>query len=257
MNGLNAKRKKSIAPDFKKSSIALALGMAVLWDAQSAMINVGLGCSLNDAIISANSNTASGGCIAGDLAGTDEIILPASTVFSVSTPAAVYQTSLGISALPIISSDISIQGNGSTIQRTSADPFRVIYVDVNGVLALTSITITGGNASGAGPSYNFNYGGGIRNLGSLTLDSSTVSGSTALRRGGGIHNRGSLTINNSEISTNTALGQGGGGVSNGNGGSLLIQNSSVSMNTAGIGGGIEGYFGQTISIINSSITLNL
>ncbi len=70
-----------------------------------------------------------------------------------------------------------------------------------------------------------NGGGGIENLGMLTLADSTVSGNSAtgtangFGRGGGIENfSGTLTVTNSTISGNTAaaggLGSAGGGIDN-------------------------------------------
>src|SRR5690606_23826626 len=54
-------------------------------------------------------------------------------------------------------------------------------------------------------------GGGIYNLGALTMINSTLSSNTA-DYGGGIYNEGSLTIYNSTFSKNSASNYGGGGI---------------------------------------------
>lgn len=76
-------------------------------------------------------------------------------------------------------------------------------------------------------------GGGIYNLGDLTLTNCTLFGNTALQ-GGGIFNTGKLTINNSTISTSWA--QDGGGVFNL--GDLYVWKSTFTSNAAFFGGGI-------------------
>ncbi len=82
--------------------------------------------------------------------------------------------------------------------------------------ALTNLTITGGAAGGL-PSF---AGGGIENGGTLTLDSSTVSGNTAAV-GAGINNTngGTVTLNFSTVSGNGNFLDtvAGGGIQNANG----------------------------------------
>lgn len=96
------------------------------------------------------------------------------------------------------------------------------------------MTITGG--------YH-NLGGGIENLGSLTLRDSIVTGNTAasglFRYGGGIYSDGSLTVVDSVISGNTAA-KGGGIYAYGTYGTT-IQDSVVADNVSYfLGGGICG-----------------
>jgi hypothetical protein len=49
-------------------------------------------------------------------------------------------------------------------------------------------------------------GGGIYNVGNLTLNTSQITGNAAYYTGGGIYNRGILTVNNSTIRNNTTTG---------------------------------------------------
>ena len=88
-------------------------------------------------------------------------------------------------------------------------------------------------------------GGGIMNFGTLTLDSSVVTGNTALYGGGGISNNDAsfdgsrlLVLNNSIISNNSAshFGSSGGGIRNGYNSTVILNNSTVSGNTVALGG---------------------
>jgi uncharacterized protein (DUF2141 family) len=106
-------------------------------------------------------------------------------------------------------------------------------------------------------------GGGIFNVGNLTLINSTVSGNTALGDGGGIESSSgtpsNLTLINDTITGNTS------GASNGNGGGgiraqggLTMVNCTVAGNTAvDSGGGLSWNGGPTtVSIANSIIAGN-
>jgi hypothetical protein len=83
-----------------------------------------------------------------------------------------------------------------------------------------------------------NYGGGIYNIGTLTVTHSTLSGNSA-PRGGGIWNTGTLTVSDSTVSGNSAGDDGGGIYSAGFGGSLI--NCTIANNHATFdGGGLAG-----------------
>ena len=114
----------------------------------------------------------------------------------------------GFNGLPPITSELTINGNGSTIQRNAASEFRIIHVGSSGDLTLNDGTVRGG-ASGA------RNGGGIFNGGTLTVTNSTISANSTSndsgdRGGGGIFNTGALLITNSIVSGNTATRFGGG-----------------------------------------------
>lgn len=79
-------------------------------------------------------------------------------------------------------------------------------------------------------------GGGIYNLGTLTVDSCSISDNAA-SYGGGIYNKGDLTISDSIISSNTVKDCGG-GIYNHKGSTTTIRDSTTSHNYAGWGGGI-------------------
>src|SRR5580765_611987 len=83
----------------------------------------------------------------------------------------------GENGLPVVTSRISVNGNGATIDGTGV--VRVLEVDgPSGSLTLNAVTITGGSAD---------IGGGIANLnGAVMLNRSQVTGNTATQAGGGI-----------------------------------------------------------------------
>lgn len=105
--------------------------------------------------------------------------------------------------------DVTLSGpaSGLTIRARSAfepgdpgDPYtyrsRVLFVAAGVDATVENLTLTGGD-------FIFT-GGGIRNLGTLTLNGVTVTGNHAWYTGGGISNAGTLVVNDSVISDNTA-----------------------------------------------------
>ncbi len=104
---------------------------------------------------------------------------------------------------------------------------RVFSVAAGRSAVLAAVTISGGAAV---------EGGGVYNLGSLTIRNATVSGNAAtLYDGGGILNYGALLLADSRVAGNSAEG-GGGGISNL--GTLTIADSAIGGNSASRGGGI-------------------
>jgi len=165
----------------------------------------------------------------------------------------------GANGLPAVLSPITIIGHDATITGSPAStttPFRIFEVDSGGNLTLDEdVTITGGNSTA---------GGGILNLGTVTLDNSDVTGNTATTLGGGgIASLGTLVLNASQVSDNTAptpppspgVSEGlGGGILSG-GGSVSLNYSQVTGNTAAGGGG--GIVSATMGMSRATSTLTL
>ena len=150
-------------------------------------------CTLGEAIQAANTNTAVDACPAGS--GADTIVLPAGT----------YTLSVidnGENGLPLVSSDITIQGDKSastTIERSPAAPnFR--FFRVNGALTLNDLTIRGGRGSS----------GGAIAYGDLEINNSIFEDNVAASTGGVIYSNGliDVTIRGSTFRNNSASGSG-------------------------------------------------
>jgi hypothetical protein len=140
------------------------------------------------------------------------------------------------SSLP---SGIAIDGNAAT---------RVFQVASTNTVVLDSLTITNGNAS--------DFGGGIYNLGTLTVNRCRlVSNSASLYYGGGIYTySGTLTVNQSTLTGNYAESYGG-GIYNANGPGV-VNNCTVAGNSAGYSGGGFANSGGPLTVNQSTLTGN-
>lgn len=152
--------------------------------------------------------------------------------------------------LPLVTEDLTINGPGIFAITVSGNHASRVSVVNTGVTAVISgLTLTDGQISG--------NGGGIFNLGNLTLNNVAVSGCVSGLGGGGIFNNGTMTITNSTLSDNHANDNnaGGGGIlSNG---PLAITSSTLSGNSAARGGGIyTNNGGASLSITNSTLSGN-
>jgi hypothetical protein len=225
--------------------------------------------TLRDAINAAN-NTG----------GSNVIDLVANTTYNVSCTN-VDNFSDGPNALPAISSDITIEGNGAILNRTdtgtaTTDALRFFYVAGGlsglpaGTLTLNNLTLQNGLASGAGASAQ---GGAIYSQGTLTLDTATVqnnmaqgvggvvgfvagSGGGGAASGGGVYVAGgSATLSHDILSGNTA--QGGSG---GNGETGFFVGGGTFYNAAGSGGtgsgGVLGVTGGLVTLSNDTLSGN-
>ncbi len=224
-------------------SAVAVIAAAFLWTspAHAGTITVnGTTCTLANAITTANTGANTGGCTGGS-SGADTLNIT---------------TDITLTAeLPQITTDITIEGNGHTIQRDGgASNFRILHVSgSSGNLTLKKATISGGYIWSA---VN-NYGGGIFvDLGSATIINSTISGNVTTGFGGGIFSNNSLTVQNSAI-TGNETGSYGGGIFT-KSGSLTVENSTISGNSSPMGGGGGIYTGNSsaISITNSTISGN-
>jgi polymorphic membrane protein len=205
-------------------------------------INDGDGkCSLIEAIVNANDHASTHeDCAGGDL-GANTIVLPKKMTHVLTQPFTSYDNATG---LPVIISDVTIQGKKSSIDGSSF--LRIFVVDREGNLTLNNVNLTGGNAA---------IGGAILNEGSLILLNSIISGNQASIHGGALYNEGAVTINKSTIANNS-VNYLGGGIFNQRG-SITIINSSISGNTTrNFGGGLFNHSAYRLRIFNSTIAGN-
>lgn len=256
--------------------LALSLPLAYCPQAQAADIVVDTSsdgpflpvgaCTLRDAVLAANSDSASGDCPAGD--GADRILFDGVTAVTLR------------SALATISETLTFDGEGTlvTIRRDpgDSDVFRILDASSSADLTLRWIAVENGmldtpaeddgagiwaggalvledsRVSGNTSSVADSIGGGIR-AGDVHLSHSEVSGNTADKRGGGIYAE-TITLVNSVIDGNTLTGDSGlgGGLYSETG--VDATRSTLSNNTAAEGGG--GAYAQTVTLVDSLVDGN-
>src|SRR5262245_7156001 len=116
LRALPRRVRRALQRQWCSSLAALALWLALVQSpGLAATIPVEGACTLVDAITAANTDTATGGCVAGSEA--DTITLPTN---STQTLTAVNNNTYGPTGLPVVSSTITIEGQGSTIARESS-----------------------------------------------------------------------------------------------------------------------------------------
>jgi hypothetical protein len=191
---------------------------------------------------------------------------------------AVNNTTNGANGLPVIGANkgvnLTILGNGDTIERSSAAAFRLFDVAAGSALTLQNVTLQDGLAQGSGSAAD---GGAIYNQGTLTLTGVTVQSNTAQgsngvngvvtskptrnqslngqagadAAGGGIWSSGSVTLQGgTTLQGNQACGGNGGAAGNvgstyGNGGA----------GGGGFGGGLY-EAGGSVSASNTTLSGN-
>lgn len=189
-------------------------------------------CTLREAITAANANIGGFDFISFDPSLTGQTI----TLTSGQLPITDVSGRLDIVGLG--ANQLTVSGNNAS---------RVYNVNGGSAALIANLSITNGNTD---------FGGGIRNLGSLVVDSLAIRGNTASNGGGGIRvDPGSSTVVvRSTISGNSSAGTGGGIDSNGSA-SVSVTNSTISGNTAaGSGGGIVNT--GTLTMDSSTISNN-
>jgi chitodextrinase len=201
------------------------------------------------------------------------------TTGCVYTLASANNTTDGGTGLPVITGNVTIQGAGATITRSSATgvtAFRIFDVASGGSLTLNTLTLSNGLANngqqGGGAIFNHGTlavtagtftnnsspattgtsGGAIDSSGTLTVTTSTFSGNSA-QEGGGVFNQNIATIINSTFTSNTATIYGGGASVNGAGTETLAGDTFVG-NTGPGGGALDN--DATLNISNSTFTNN-
>jgi hypothetical protein len=182
--------------------------------------------------------------------------------------------------LPDLSSSVTINGLGAnllTVQRDTGGSYRIFKVGTAATVAISGLTISNGLSA--------IQGGGIDNLGTLTVSNCLLSGNhVSLDQGAGIYNGPAavLTLNSCTLSSNRVddpsgngggilnagmltilqctvsgnFASGGAGIYNASSGSQTISGSTISSNSgASDGGGIYN-FGGALTIQNSTLSDN-
>ncbi len=191
----------------------------------------------------------------------------------------------GPTGLPVITRNVTINGNGATIARqaaTASTPvpaFRLFNVAAGGSLTLNGLTLRNGfaddgtngggaifslgtlNVSGVtfsgnqSPSATGTSGGAISSDNSsarLTVDRSTFTGNAA-QEGGGIFTQSTTSVTNSTFTGNTATTFGGGGLVSAVG-TTNITGDTFSANSGPGGGAIDN--DATVNITDSTFAGN-
>lgn len=223
-------------------------------------------CTLSEAILSANSDLPIGGCPAGS--GADTIVLDHDISLASEYS---FQT-----ALPRVTSRITVRGNGFTIERSLSAPadFRLFYVDPAGELTLRDVSLT--NGRGGGPlgeggaifsegtlrlhnvdafSNLAQFGGAIFSRSRLELTDCQIASNQAVS-GGGVYSEGRASITDSLFALNTATFQAGGsaGAIVNRDGVMTITRTTLWANASSLGGAIEN--SGTLRVVNSTISAN-
>lgn len=218
----------------------LLLG-ALIWGPQPALevqaASTDVPCNVADLIAAINA--------ANDNGVADTINLAAGCVYTLTKAD---NDTDGPNGLPLITSEITINGNGAILERDGGPNLRILYVAEAGNLALNNVTVRGGQQESAA-------GGGIWNDGTLTVTESTIMGNEA-KDGGGIYNLGTLTVVDSTISSNETPFNDedgdGGGIHNAH--KLTVINSTLSNNWAANGGGL--YNGGEAELTHATLSTN-
>ena len=169
-----------------------------------------------------------------------------------------------------LTKNLTIQGPGAdqlAISGYGGNTFtRIFEVAPNTTVSLSGVSIINGSgyATVQNPGYApwDGFGGGILNLGTLTLSACTVDYCYALNQGGGIYSDGTLTVSGCTVYGNRAAD--GAGIATS--GTATLVNSTISNNNAsdtspgsyqpdGMGGGIAN--GGTLTLSGCTVSGNL
>jgi CSLREA domain-containing protein len=242
---------------------ALAIGLSLPAGAGAAGIGVSTRadhfnevpetCSLREAITSANTDTAFGGCIAGS--GNDVIRI---------RPGTYTLDEVGFNENSNTRGDLDVAGSAVlsrvgvgrvTINADSLD--RVLEHVGGGTLEIRGIVLTGGLSPAP------EDGGAILNsAGDITLSAVTLTGNVSGGDGGGFANVAGATLANSTVGDNSANGDGG-GIYGAAASTTTLDNVTVAENAAdadadgsGNGGGFSELGGAAFYTFNSLVATN-
>ena len=242
----------------KKSILSSAI-LAALGSANAATIEVDGVCTLIDAIQAANTDLAVGSCTAGSGADVIQVVTPNSgiTINTIFEPSG---SGPGNAGLPVITSEVTLEGNNLTIQAdNSTDDFRLFDVADTGDFTLRDTTVSGADDG-------YGVGSGLFSAGRTTIENSTFAGNNgAVLFYGGYGNELTDSVirhnfNNSAYAAGVQTFYAGVEISR----SSIFENhndSSGGVNASGVGAGptIAGGLGllqSEVSISDSTISGN-
>lgn len=249
INGNNSTIRRDATTKFRLLAVAstgnLTLNQTTLSDGHStddggAIYNYGGIVTLNNCVVSGNTADGSGGGLHNyPSSGPTGTINVNQSVFRLNEAAGPG------GAINMLDSDYSggtLNLVNSTLEGNSSNEGGAIHAHYSS-LVITGSTISGNTSN--------TYGGGIFMWGSSAgIVGSTLNDNTAVNSGGGIATLGffTLDVTNSTLSGNAAGDWGGGIDGDGGdyGGSVEITNSTITENTANGGGGLTGFYTDTI-----------
>ncbi|HNR67006.1 MAG TPA: right-handed parallel beta-helix repeat-containing protein [bacterium] len=132
----------------------------------------------------------------------------------------------------VIDKTLTILGEQREIILDGKEAVRILVVEKGSVVQLSDIILAHGNGKGNTADFD---GGGIKNLGVLTLYNCQIYACNTINNGGGIYNTGELSVHHSLIAQNIAHQDGGGICSWGEASKLTITDSQIEYN---VGSGI-------------------
>ncbi|MFG2997187.1 hypothetical protein [Streptomyces sp. NPDC048340] len=218
--------------------LGLVAGALVAVPAPAAhAATVQVGCSVPDLVEAVNT--------ANSTPGPDTLRLARKCTYELTAPDPVNPGN----GLPVITSEIAIDGRGATIEREDrghkVPRFRIVFVGPTGNLTLNHTTISGGYATDC-PAFpdppGLACGGGISNTGTMKVTRSKFTGNTSasdvFAQGGAIDSPGTASISDTEVTGNHVVYSGsatGGAAAGGaisNDGPLTLTDSKLTGNTA-------------------------
>ena len=263
--------KKSFGSKRNIGFVTLGLMAVIAGQAQAATIVVdgadgtvaddGI-CSIVEAVAAANSDTASGAMSGECVAGSGADIIELSQDVTLSAAAVLNYSNQGNVGLPIIDTNITLNGMGHVLQRdnklicnnngtTDDAEFRLFYIEDSGVLSIENTLFSYGCVDGSSVADRF-FGGVIWNDGELSVENSVFNFNRAFV-GAAIYNNGIIShIGNSLFSDNDASRNAGAIYNNFLTTISSIDNSLFINNTTADREGGAFYNRGTITTINNS-----
>ncbi len=231
----------------------------------AAIIQVPLGAgSIQDAINVANDSDtvelSAGTYNEQDITVNKSITIEGPEVASKATPTAVIDSN-GNGRVFYIPAGFTVTLKYLLIQKGNA-AINATNSNGGGILNVGTLTLQNSNVQ----SNTATYGGGIANWGTMTVtDSNIYNNFETNGKGGGIDNLNTMTVWDSNIYNNIAIVGNGGGIENEGGSSnIIVHNSCIHSNSAidisitgGSGGGVDNYDDGTVTIDDSSIYSNI